>query len=75
MYCIEAPSNYRDDEQVDFLPVAEAGGGGRKPSVRVSKIDRTTIFQLPSRPITFLIVFFLVLTVISLKLVAVISNP
>lgn len=26
MYCIEAPSNYRDDEQVDFLPVAEAGG-------------------------------------------------
>lgn len=27
MYCIEAPSNYRDDEQVDFLPVAEAGGG------------------------------------------------
>lgn len=73
MYCIEAPSNYRDDEQVDFLPVAEAGGG--KPSVRVSKIDRTTIFQLPSRPITFLIVFFLVLTVISLKLVAVISSP
>ncbi|RHA93602.1 hypothetical protein DW909_07910 [Bifidobacterium bifidum] len=74
MYCIEAPSNYRDDEQVDFLPVTEAGGG-RKPSVRVSKIDRTTIFQLPSRPITFLIVFFLVLTVISLKLVAVISSP
>lgn len=74
MYCIEAPSNYRDDEQVDFLPVAEAGGG-RKSSVRVSKIDRTTIFQLPSRPITFLIVFFLVLTVISLKLVAVISSP
>ena len=74
MYCIEAPSNYRDDEQVDFLPVAEAGGG-RKPSVRVSKIDRTTIFQLSSRPITFLIVFFLVLTVISLKLVAVISSP
>lgn len=27
MYCIEAPSNYRDDEQVDFLPVTEAGGG------------------------------------------------